>query len=751
MQAALSLAGGILAPASALILLLASLWGWGALVERLAGRPASVQHAGWPYTATLGMAACAFLGGVLNLLHAARPPLLWATWAVGAAVCAWSYVQRRIARAGREPGRPRPRWLTIDRLLAMCVALYGLFLIAQLMPTAAFNPGDDFHLYLVRPVRMLAVGTLAGNPLDSLGVDALGAQSFLQAFLLLVFPLTYLNGFDAVLCQLLGLSLTIEMARTSGAPRLLRILAPLTFLLIDGQAVNITSLYSGALVLLALWQSYCELDPERATPRAYLPLALLSAALITLKVTLAAFLALCVGLALVAHRYLYRPARGVRLAPLILLSSVFLAPWLLLRLETVPGLLAAHRQTTAGPFLPSWLSPAHVLAPFRPGPLFYGGSRGSYLAAMLVALLAGLLALSARHAAPHAARTRLLPALLATVVSVPISYWIFDIFDFKSGLRYTCPILIAVVPIVASSMGWLRELIPTVTRSLWYGVVAGLVLVPCSFWTPAVQHWRTIAQLRTTLSFPIDRATARAIQEELEAPRASRVRALQAQVPSGATLVAWIGSPFQLDFHRQRVWPVSDQGLASPWLVFPQKPEEIFPFLSSLGAQYVLFQSAGMGVAPPGVYRVFQTWNDVPYRKVGARAACLQTALLAPGPGADIIYRDGPYVVLHLRSSARTTTGPSRLRRQAGTMGRTSPAGTGAQGMAKRPAPSRKGSQEAHGHDRHVVELRCSGRELLHRGKRRRCDAQRVTLPSCSQSRDEPVGSEELSLLALRI
>jgi hypothetical protein len=651
MQAALSLAGGVLAPASALILLLASLWGWGAMVERLAKRPTSAQHAGWPYTATLGIAACAFVGGILNLLHAARPPLLWATWAVGVAMCGWGYMQRRIVRAGHEPDGPRPRWLTIDHLLGVGVALYGLFLIAHLMPTAAFNPGDDFHLYLVRPVRMLAVGTLAGNPLDSLGVDALGAQSFLQAFLLLVFPVAYLNGFDAVLCQILGLSLTIEMARTSGAPRLLRILAPLTFLLIDGQAVNVTSLYSGALVLLALWQSYCELDPESATSRAHLPLALLSAALITLKVTLAAFLALCVGLALVAHRYLYRPARGVRLAPLILLSGVFLAPWLLLRLETVPGLLAAHCQTTAAPFLPSWLSPAHVLAPFRPGPLFYGGNRGSYLAAMLVALLAGLLAFSARHA-PRAARTRLLPALLATVVSVPISYWIFDIFDFKSGLRYTCPILIAAVPIVASSMGWLRELIPTVTRSLWCGVVAGLVLVPCSFWPPAVQHWRTIAQLRTTLSFPIDRATARAIQREMEAPQAHRVRALQARVPSGATLVAWIGSPFQLDFRRQRVWPVSDQGLASPWLVFPQTPEEVFPFLSGLGAQYVLFQSAGMGVAPPDVYRVFQAWNDVPYRKVGARAACLQTALLAPRAEADLVYRDGPYVVLRVRSPA---------------------------------------------------------------------------------------------------
>ena len=168
--------------------------------------------------AALGLTALALPGGLLNLLGLSGPYSLWLLAATGLlAVLRW------------PPARGD---LDLGTLAAISpVLLWVLVLASTAQPAVLLNFSDDFSNYLVRPLRLLQTGSVAGNPFSGLGMDSLGALSFLQAFVLSVLPVGFITVVDTLLGLLLAALLVDALGRRAGVSVAVRSGAVLALLL----------------------------------------------------------------------------------------------------------------------------------------------------------------------------------------------------------------------------------------------------------------------------------------------------------------------------------------------------------------------------------------------------------------------------------------------------------------------------------------------------------------------------------------
>ncbi len=169
------------------VLGLAILIGWGQIVQRLVG----MRDLSLPVTAAAGLSGLLFLGGILNWTKLVTPGSIDALAGLGLAAAGFF--------AWRDPRRYRWRWQAAHALVALALCLVGGFVLIYLTPEQTYNWADDFERYFSYPVRMLQTGTLAGNSLSVTGIDTLGGQAFLQAWVIRYFPLGYLGSLETAL------------------------------------------------------------------------------------------------------------------------------------------------------------------------------------------------------------------------------------------------------------------------------------------------------------------------------------------------------------------------------------------------------------------------------------------------------------------------------------------------------------------------------------------------------------------------
>src|SRR5262245_1638064 len=263
--------------------------------------------------------------------------MLWAVLAAG-----WIAAGRALRRTPIRMERT-PQVLVPGAI----VTLVAVFLAVTELPGAVFNPHDDFQIYFPRVVQMLQTGTLGGNPFDSIGLDTLGNQAFLQSFPLLLSGLEFLSAFDAVFAALLALALIPGAARLLGCPTAVLAAAMLAFILQPVQQVNSSAVYIQTAFTLALLPATADFLGRSQKSAADLcreafPIALLLAAFAALKLTTASFVVLaCVALFLVVWAL-----RGLRAALRAgsacgLLTALALAPWFLLGADKFVAVLRA--------------------------------------------------------------------------------------------------------------------------------------------------------------------------------------------------------------------------------------------------------------------------------------------------------------------------------------------------------------------------------------------------------------------------
>jgi len=243
----------------------------------------------WTVTAGLGLAAVIALGGLLNLLQIAYAPMLWFLIAIGLSLAAVGLKRIHITITPLRENR-----LELILAVLLIAGVIGFAIFTQLSPSA-FNYHDDFQKYFAHPVRMLATGTLSGSPLTPLGSETLGGQAFLQAFVLSIAPIKYINAVDAIFCLfiLMGIGAAAGWQRFALLPG--AVLAPALIAAVNPQYVNVGGLYSAA-ALIATAVMLVAHDKE-AMPPAAACLGLVYAALTTIKATFAFFILLHLPLA----------------------------------------------------------------------------------------------------------------------------------------------------------------------------------------------------------------------------------------------------------------------------------------------------------------------------------------------------------------------------------------------------------------------------------------------------------------------
>jgi hypothetical protein len=544
------------------------LWGWGSAFQRMF----RLERTSWPAAVAVGMAAVVFIGGILNLARLAFP------WALGLVAAAGIYLALREGIVFEMPAAP----------VALVVAAIMIFTIATQLPPGMYNGHDDFQKYFAYPVRMLETGTVFGSPLSAMGTQTLGAQAFLDGFVVALFSIVYINGVDAVF----GLFLCLMLASRFGRKQAATLLGVLSVVTIDPQYANISTLYCGSALIMAI-----------ATVPSAAAVGLLYAALIAMKPTFAVFVAI----------HFLATIRSVRGALLTALATAgFILPWVLVH---APNYLMAKAPS---------LAPGGILKDslnlFSFAPLEYGASAASYTLLIVAMGVCGAICFRERNALAGAA-TGIATFFVLIYVLGPLHA------GYEQSLRYFAPVAIGLAPAI---FGWARA------RSRVALIVASISLAAFSpsLATRAQSAWKAHSVWSHAWS-TADADYLEYTERVLKGPERETVRALEEKVPAGETILAWINAPFYLDYKQNRIIDIDPAGIGNAWARVPE-------------AQYLIWDYNGFATRD-------EEWYRKQTQDVGAgerRNAALSLDFLKKLEGmvasGEVVYDNGEVKVVRL-------------------------------------------------------------------------------------------------------
>jgi hypothetical protein len=602
-----------------------SLMGWGWIATKIAPMPALPL----PLVATLGMAALIFLGGILNLARLALPHSFDGLVLVGfSACCIFAFTSRSSLR---------PTWQWRHAITGAAVAGVGFIVMRHLTPQSTYNWNDDFERYFSYPVRMLQTGTLGGNPLGYVGVDTLGGQAFLQAFVVRYLPIEFIGSLETAVCLLLCLTLAgCASANWRGA--ILVGVAQLVVLCIDPQIVNVSSVYStSALVMAAclLGQRTC----ERSAGTAGLSLlGLVYAGLVALKSTNLVFVVIHLG-TLLAIELLTGPKAKPSLAKygrLAALTLLFLLPWLAVHYATYAAAIGAKVTVPSTSFAREPLSLFSTAIPFFGVPQFY------FTLVVLGGVALALLRCFLNNKLPRSASPRALSGIAAgfsgaacyivfLVVLAPL------IYGQEASTRYCCPILIGIIPASIVLVGDEELKFPfglsaAAAALVGIGIIALFLPSSRKRLQQVVDHGSLLA-FTSLANSPVYLAHNR---EVLHGATQETHRKIQALVPPAEPIVVWTLAPFWLNFTRNPIYNTSQHGLGMPRKTFPQ-------------ARYFAWQYKSPAHLGRDRYRELLGASGVSDRVSAARTLEFIDELERYARTSDILFNDGEYALIRIR------------------------------------------------------------------------------------------------------
>jgi hypothetical protein len=580
-------------------------FGWGWAFRRSLG----LESATLPATIAQGMAAVVFVGGILNLLRLAYPAALAAVAGIGVLLAIGALQQ------GVSVERP-------PIAIALLIAAVLILTIATQLPPSIYNFHDDFQKYFAYPVRMVETGTVFGSPLSAMGLQTLGAQAFLDGFVVAFFPIAYINGVDAVF----GLFLCLILAAQVTPSRITSAVCVLSVFLINPQYVNISTLYCGSALIMAMVMESLQ-DAGPAT------LGLLYAALIAMKPIFAVFIAIHV-LAIAAASGGIRA--GVRWALRTgMAAAIFLSPWALVQTPNyLAGFHSHHPATPAPADLDS-----DIFGLLSLGPLEYGSTPLNYTLLVLAIAICGLICWRIKPAAP-----KMLACCAAGVVTFFVFIYVLGPmnYGYEHGLRYYTTVAIGLAPVVFGFTAL------SVGRRVWLPVI--VAIVPLAAFGPSLVRRITSAlsaHTASSLSWLAQDANYLAYNRRvLTGPERQAVKALQEQVPAGETILAWINTPFYLDYRRNRIIDIDTAGIGTPWAKLP-------------AARYLVWDYAGFATLDQEDYEGRMTNAGANERRDSELSIAFMHQLEAMGKEGQVLYDNGELKLVRLKNamnSARTTS-----------------------------------------------------------------------------------------------
>jgi hypothetical protein len=548
------------------------LWGWGQAFRRaLALEPST-----WAATVALGMAVVVFLGGILNLTRIAYPSALAIVAGVGIVL---SLIGFRM---------PPARFLLAVPML--------IFTIATQLPPSVYNLYDDYQKYFAYPVRMLETGTVFGSPLSAMGAQTLGAQAFLDGFVVAFFPIAYLNGVDAVF----GLFLCLIFASQLTEHRLMTMVCMLSVIFINPQYVNISTLYCGSALIMAI--------AGESSPAA---LGLLFAALIAMKPTFAVFLAILLFAMTFVEGWRWAIRAGAA-------AAIFLSPWVLIHL---PHYLAGFRAHLPAPTPVSGQVEMDSLNLFSFKTLDYQSSPGNYTLLIVAMCLCAVI-------------SRRPPRTIAVCASGVATFFVFIYVlgpihaGYEHSLRYFAPIAIGLAPAIFG-----------MTRRSWISLL--IAAIPVAAFGPSLVTRVKWAVTTHSVSSYVELATAPDYLEYnrrvLYGAERETVKAIQERVPAGETVLAWVNTPFYLDYKRNRIIDIEPAGIGNPWAALP-------------AARYLILDYHGYATRPREEYVEFALDVGAGERRNALRTLDFIRRLDGLMRDGEVIYDDREIKVVRLKN-----------------------------------------------------------------------------------------------------
>jgi hypothetical protein len=624
------------------------LFGWGAAARWAMRLPAGT----WPMTVAIGLAVWIAIGGVLNLAHAAYPAVIGALLAAGCGVMVWSLawnlwdaiVQARTIdpKASKQgAGTLYPAvWLSL------AAAITGFAVMTQAAPTM-YDYGDDYQRYFGYAVRMVQTGTLAGSPLNTLGAE-MGGQAFLHGLFVGYLPLGAINAADAVFCfgLMVLLAGSIALRRPPAIPASL--IAMAVVWLLEPQYVNVSALYSGAALTFAAVSLGID-KREYATPGggAFSSAAangLIYASLVALKTTFVLFVLLHFLFGTVCDVIATRRVGAVAKQALATAfwGLVFIAPWVALY---SPLYWTAFTAPIDPLPIATPVPAVETIDLLAVKPLIYGGSYAEYTFAVATFLLCGAAMFVRYGFQPGVAR------FAATCIAVPCTYLVMvlavgpELSGYDPALRHFLPTLIGALPailVLCAASSSVKER-PVVFPRMCAALVAILAFwsVP-GFLVRCHYLFRTGSMLAYLRNSEADAAGSLVVtvRDMIEKPVLSQKLAeMQRQVPAGEPLVAWIETPFLLDYSRNPIIDADLAGLANPWSRTPP-------------ASYVLWQYAGLGVRLPKDYAAQMQGPGRHESYLTARGLVYASRLQNLLPRVQVVANDGGLVLLRIPPDA---------------------------------------------------------------------------------------------------
>jgi len=605
-----------------ILALLVSTYGWGWMVARISYHTHD-QH--WAFLSALGLSCLIFLGGILNALSIAYAGGLYVLFGIGIVFSFVALFRRRAVKPIHqyEASSRGSADLIFSSLSYILILGTAAFLIVTLMPTNILNYHDDFYVHTIGPYRMMQTGTLGGNPFSRLGFDSFGAQSFLQAFILAIFPTEYVNGFDSVFCFILAAFLLIGIAKTLKAHGLYLLLSLSVLIIINPQTVNISAVYSGSVMILGMIFSSSLLENSRSCSgiksmvASVLPFALFVSALISLKMSFVFFAVIYSSIYFLILLYFSIDKKNstITMAFIIVLILIFLLPWITVYWENYLYVLQHGFSVNPMEFSESnwFLFQKIMIRQFlHSDKLLYGGHYFSYVLVMITLLMASILSICCVKRNESIAFRPYLISVFASGVACIASYFLntYIRLDSEATLRYSCPVLIGTLPyavlIFGSHLGTFQLDIrgnkpyPKIKKKIgmtFVLIVLQIILIGL-FWDNLRDRIRLAYYDRTNLSFLLARVDNSDLyqynQYALSNEARDLMRSIQSKTEKGQAIFTSIEIPCHLDFTRNKIYTFDDFGIYNPrlWLniSFTNNPEDIRRYLKNMGIRYIMWE-----------------------------------------------------------------------------------------------------------------------------------------------------------------
>jgi hypothetical protein len=231
----------------------------------------------------------------------------------------------------------------------------------------------------------------------------------------------------------------------------------------------------------------------------------------------------------------------------------------------------------------------------------------SYFSYSLLAALCGFSALRCWWASRHptepdrglllvafaAGATGILCYLLAILLVGPLA------IGYENAVRYTVPILTAAaIPALGAlpRIPWRSSGAAALDLTAPLGLAVVLAFAPSAMarYRQAWEYGSILAFAQLARDPGYIEYTAYALSDQAR----SRVRKLQEQVPASAPLLAWISTPYHLDYARNPIIDTEPAGMTTPWAHIPSD------------VHYILWQYSGPAVRPPQLDLELVAGND---------------------------------------------------------------------------------------------------------------------------------------------